>query len=79
MINLITLLCPCCTDLLLVPWQIAQVGKIVETVAIMVQIPWKDCPTCGYSLEALRFHTPKLGVQHKNKSSHPGLGMKGLK
>jgi hypothetical protein len=72
MINLVSILCPCCREVMLVPWQVAQVGKIVETVAIMVQIPWKTCPNCNYALESVRFHTPKLGVQHKP-------GMKGLK
>ena len=72
MINLISLNCPCCNDALLCPWGIAQTGKIVETVAIMVQIPWKDCPTCGMSLDGIRFNTPNVGVKHQP-------GMKGLK
>jgi hypothetical protein len=75
--NLVALTCKCCGDELLCPWGVAQVGKIVETVAIMVQIPWKDCPTCGYSLEGLRFNTPTVGVKHQQKPNHPGL--KGLR
>ncbi len=70
--NLISIPCPCCNHTLVCPWQVAQVGKIVEAVAIIVQIPWKQCPTCSYDLDGVRFSTPQIGVKHQP-------GMKGLK
>lgn len=72
MINLVTLSCRCCGDKLLCPWNIVQVGQIIEKVAIVVNIPFKECPTCGYNLDGIRFNAPEIGVKHKP-------GMKGLK
>jgi hypothetical protein len=71
-LNIVSVPCPCCGATLMCPWQIVQVGKIVEKVAIMVQIPWNTCPTCDMSLDNLKFHTPQLGIKHKP-------GMKGLR
>jgi hypothetical protein len=75
--QIVSMTCKCCGDELICPWHVVQVGQIVEKVAIMVQVPWKECPTCGYSLEGMRFNSPDIGVKHKQQPAHPGL--KGLR
>lgn len=74
-LQLISIACKCCGEELLVPWGVMKAGKIVEKVAVGIQIPWKVCPNCDYDLGNVRFRAPDIEVRHQ--SSHPGL--RGLK
>jgi hypothetical protein len=54
------IICKCCGEQLVCPCGIVQTGKIAQSVGFQIQMPWQGCPTCGMSLEGVRFHTPKL-------------------